>query len=330
MFQLKFVPCKELISLSILLKAQHTLSCSITCINTLLTILKHSAVFKDVYREVGMLEVFVTCLTRYHELLKAKQATEEESPAKGGDGNTMEERLGFLVMEALTHLLSSNSQNAAVFRESGGAKCAVALVPYLDCRSQALGVMQQLILASGSDDDMGSLLGLLHSASATELQLKIDILKSLLVCLKESHRTRTVFRKVGGFVYVMSALVSLEGSLGDEMPPQWNGVSSRQILTLLLNVFNTLTTAMRYEPANARFFHQEICYTSFCDTLRLLGCFMTNNHIQEPAQEVLDLTLVSSSTGADMSVSSVSTSSTDGNDLNTFHTIFTTPILEYL
>lgn len=39
------------------------------------------------------------------------------------------------------------------------------------------GVMQQLVLASGSDDDMGSLLGLLHSAPATELQLKIDILK---------------------------------------------------------------------------------------------------------------------------------------------------------
>lgn len=39
------------------------------------------------------------------------------------------------------------------------------------------GVMQQLVLASGSDDDMGSLLGLLHSTAATELQLKIDILK---------------------------------------------------------------------------------------------------------------------------------------------------------
>lgn len=37
--------------------------------------------------------------------------------------------------------------------------------------------MQQLILASGSDDDMGSLLGLLHSAAPTELQLKTDILK---------------------------------------------------------------------------------------------------------------------------------------------------------
>ncbi|XP_045600783.1 WD repeat and FYVE domain-containing protein 3 isoform X4 [Procambarus clarkii] len=324
-FQLKFVPCKELISLSILLKAQHALSCSIICINTLLTILKHNAVFKDVYREVGMLEVFVTCLTRYHDLLKT--LNNDESQSKEG-GCNMDEKLGFLVMEALTHLLSGNSQNAAVFRESGGAKCAVALVPHLHCRLQALGVMQQLILASGCDDDMGSLLGLLHSAPSAELQLKIDILKSLLVCLKESHRTRTVFRKVGGFVYVMSALVSLEGSLGDVVPPAWSSVPSRQILTLLLNVFNTLTTAMRYEPANAKFFHQEICYTSFCDTLRLLGCFMTDTHIQESNEETLDLVLSSSVTEeSDLSTAS---SSTIGVDLNTYHTIFTTPILEYI
>lgn len=56
-----------------------------------------------------------------------------------GESASQEERLGFLVMEGLTHLLSSNSQNAAVFRESGGAKCVIALVPHLQCRSQALG-----------------------------------------------------------------------------------------------------------------------------------------------------------------------------------------------
>ena len=55
-----------------------------------------------------------------------------------GETVNLEERLGFLVMEALTHLLSANSQNAAVFRESGGAKCAVALVAHLECRIQAL------------------------------------------------------------------------------------------------------------------------------------------------------------------------------------------------
>lgn len=39
-FQLNFVPCKELISLSLLLKANRSRTCSILCIKTLLNILK--------------------------------------------------------------------------------------------------------------------------------------------------------------------------------------------------------------------------------------------------------------------------------------------------
>lgn len=39
-FQLNFVPCKELISLSILLKGYHSISCSILCMRTLLNILR--------------------------------------------------------------------------------------------------------------------------------------------------------------------------------------------------------------------------------------------------------------------------------------------------
>lgn len=39
-FQLNFVPCKELISLSILLKSNHSINCSILCMKTLLNILR--------------------------------------------------------------------------------------------------------------------------------------------------------------------------------------------------------------------------------------------------------------------------------------------------
>ena len=37
--------------------------------------------------------------------------------------------------------------------------------------------MQQLVLTTGGDDDMGTLLGLMHTAPTTELVLKTDILK---------------------------------------------------------------------------------------------------------------------------------------------------------
>nr|CAD7262381.1 unnamed protein product [Timema shepardi] len=222
-FQLNFVPCKELISLSILLKGQTSVKCSITCIQTLLNILRHNPIFKDVYREVGILEVFVTCLHRYAALLKEKQQAKEERK----------------------------------------------------------GIVGELILSTGGDDDMGTLLGMMHSAPASALTLKAHILKSLLMCLRESHRTRTVFRKVGGFVYVMSVLVSMEGCLKEVLESPWDTIPREEVFSLLHIVFNTVTVAMRFEPANAKFFHQEICMSSLCDTLRLLGCFSSEQSLDE-------------------------------------------------
>ncbi|XP_047001362.1 WD repeat and FYVE domain-containing protein 3 [Schistocerca americana] len=303
-FQLNFVPCKELISLSILLKAQSSVSCSIICMQTLLNILssKHNEIFKNVYREVGILEVFVTCLHRYAALLKEKKQAVDEG--KDYEIPAPSEKLGMLVMEALTLLLHSNASNAAVFRESGGARCAHNLVPYSECRQQALGIVRELLLGAGGDDDMGTLLGMMHSAPASALQLKAHILKSLLICLRESHRCRTVFRKVGGFVYVMSVLVSMEGCLSGQPSQPWESIPYTQVLHLLHMVFNTVTVAMRFEPANAKFFHNEICLTSLCDTLRLLGCFSSQQQLEE-----CDDTLLS-------------------KEENTFHNLFIGNVLE--
>ncbi|XP_044743172.1 WD repeat and FYVE domain-containing protein 3 isoform X2 [Chrysoperla carnea] len=266
-FQLNFVPCKELISLSIFLKT-HSLTqvnCSIMCLQSLLNILKHNAIFKDVYREVGMLEVFVTCLSRYADMLHDKN---NDSTAL----ETQHIQLGMLIMEALTILLSGNINNANVFRESGGAKCIHHLINYVDCRHVALGIIRELILTSGGEEDMATLLGTMHTTPRSALRLKIDILRALLSCLRDSHRTRTVFRKVGGFVYVTSVLVALENRLTHRGNND-NESNESEVLGLLHIVFHTISTAMRFEPANAKFFHQEICTTTLCDTLRLLGCF---------------------------------------------------------
>ena len=44
--------------------------CSVLCMRTLLKLLYHHAIYKDVFREVGLIEVMVTCLQRYAALLK--------------------------------------------------------------------------------------------------------------------------------------------------------------------------------------------------------------------------------------------------------------------
>lgn len=95
-------------------------------------------------------------------------------------------------------------------------------------------------------------------------------MQALLAVLRESHRSRTVFRRVGGFVYVTSLLVAMERLLGagTRVESEPNGP-----LELLRAVFHTLTAAMRYEPANAHFFRTEVQYEKLADAVRLLGCF---------------------------------------------------------
>lgn len=275
-FQLNFVPCKELISLSILLKTNHSINCSISCMKTLLNILKHNVIFKEVYREVGILEVFVTCLQRYYEFLGKR--VEESTDVNDDDP---EEIIGKMILEALTILMTGNSNNANIFRESGGSKVIHDMVKFKHCREKILPIIRELIQSNGGDDDMLSTLTTMHSAPAHNIELKIQILKVVLGCLRDSHRTRVVFRKVGGFVYVTSIFVSLDGKLSDssdlvmesDKPIENRKINFQDLLQLTNIVFQTLATAMRFEPANAKFFAHEICSTSLCDTLRLLGCF---------------------------------------------------------
>ena len=92
------------------------------------------------------------------------------------------------------------------------------------------------------------------------IKMFITLFQSLLHVLRESHRTRTVFRKVGGFVYVMSVLVSMEGCLADPPKQPWDKVCRQEILMMLKTVFSTLTVAMRYEPANAKCFATDVSF----------------------------------------------------------------------
>ncbi|XP_036384178.1 WD repeat and FYVE domain-containing protein 3 isoform X2 [Megalops cyprinoides] len=273
-FSLNYVPCKELFSVSVLLKASTSLQCSITATRSLLKLSRHHSVFSEVFREVGLLEVLVNLLHKYAALMKdPAQTHSEQGESKNSSVTEEQKQLAWLVMETLTVLLQGSNTNAGLFREFGGARCVHNIVKYRQCREHALMIIQQLVLSPSGDDDMGTLLGLMHSAPPTELQLKTDILRALLAVLRESHRTRTVFRKVGGFVYVTSLLVAMERSLSSPPKNGWEKVNQNQVFELLHAVFSTLTAAMRYEPANSHFFRTEIQYEKLADAVRLLGCF---------------------------------------------------------
>lgn len=103
-FQLQFTPCKELIAISRILKndlsetncasgnqaesstysrpegsnrnsavlsfvttidVENETRLKLLCVKMLLNLAKHNALFKDVYREIGILEALITCLHRF-------------------------------------------------------------------------------------------------------------------------------------------------------------------------------------------------------------------------------------------------------------------------
>ena len=101
-----------------------------------------------------------------------------------------------------------------------------------------------------------------------------------------------MFRRVGGFVYLMSVLVGMEGSLAVPSPSTWASADRRAIFSLLHQTFATFATAMRYEPANAKFFYQEIAQASLAQALKMLGCFSSESGLRHlvkpPEQEMLD------------------------------------------
>ena len=68
----------------------------------------------------------------------------------------------------------------------------------------------------------------MHSTPKTDVKLKADVLSSMLRIFAMNGQTRTVFQEVGGFVYVVSVLVSLEGSLDETPMDIWEGGKFQQ------------------------------------------------------------------------------------------------------
>ncbi|CAF4462856.1 unnamed protein product, partial [Rotaria sp. Silwood2] len=229
-------------------------------------------------RELGFIEVLIARLHHFATLLKESI---QDPNDKGDNMDPDEKELGFMIMEALALLLSHNQKNAKIFREHGGARLAHNIIPYRLCRVAALTVVLHLVLCTGGEDDTGTLLGLIHTAKLEELEMKSVILKGFLYILRESHRTRTVFRKVGGFVYIVSLLISMEGCLA--VPPKnpWATVSRHEILSIIRLILNTLTVAMRFEPGNARLFENEVRWQSLSDAIKLLGCFTNETRLTD-------------------------------------------------
>lgn len=216
--ELNYVPCKELITIGIVLKRRYTNESMTLCLNTFIKFMKFNPVFKDVYREVGLLDIICSTYSYYVQILE-----------NGSEDEFNERILNDLIDFFIAVLTGPNNANCQIFHECGASKQTFTLImhplyepSFKTIRKRAFLIIQQLILSNNSEDNLSQLLVLLHKdkdsvQNARELfSLKQSVLKTLLTLLSENHRIRALFRKIGGFVSVISVIVYMEYSLSEK------------------------------------------------------------------------------------------------------------------
>lgn len=241
-YELNYVPCKELITVGIILK-NNTINSSnneqestkeikhqaiVLCLRSLVRILKHNVIFRDVFREVGLLDILCSLYSGVIGRLANDNNNNNDQQAPNAEQEQQQLHLILAeLLEILIGVLSGpNAPNCAIFQECTAAKSTFSLITQpatslaaKAARKRAFVLVQQLILSPGGEEALSSLLVLLHkdkdsmSSAAEAFSLKLSVLKSLLTVLSENHRIRALFRKIGGFVSVISVIVHMENCL---------------------------------------------------------------------------------------------------------------------
>ena len=299
-FEIRYIPCKELISVEILLKENHSYECNILYLKSLLSIIKFNALFKEVYREVGIFDILT-------QLLISKMSRILDG--QFDDTFTLKEQtqLVDLLIELVHNMLTGpNQDNCKLFEQINGTKLIYRILCSIDqfkskgqksitkqMKRSSYIIVQQLIGYSMGEERLTLILDILHAASdyTTELELnltsrtnkrkskkskehlsgedelrkalidgvnrlnavhkfkiKIRLLKLLFNILKDSHRCRAIFRRTGGFIYIISILVSMEAYFKRDgrLPDAIESVGWKRVLNLLKLVFSVLTIATRF------------------------------------------------------------------------------------
>lgn len=214
---------------------------------SMIKLVSYNSKYQDIYREVKLLDGLIVLLKKYAMQMRENEcedniilassyayASDKVNRSKPDASNDNEntdnknlcnldslEDYAFMLMETLRVVLEGNAINVNLFRRDGGARCVHNLVPYSRSRTKSLRLVQQLILSEGGEDDLGTLLGMMNSAPQTAVELKIDIMNTLARVFSLDPSMRSSFREVGGFIYIVSVLVSMNGSLSSKPIQTW-------------------------------------------------------------------------------------------------------------
>ncbi|EHB02925.1 Protein WDFY4 [Heterocephalus glaber] len=265
-FRLRYVPHEILRKVQHLIKESPQPSCTLVALQSILKITDSEPLFTDIFRDSGLLGLLLAQLRKQAKIMR-KSGNKEPSPGI----QDPERELTGVMLRTVVALLKGSVRNAVVLKDHG-------MVPFIkiflddQCyREASLSILEQLAVIN-AEEYASIIVGALCSSTQGELQLKLDLLQSLLRIL-ETPKGRAAFRVSSGFTGLLSLLSDLEGSLHEPPMEAWGAVSRGQTLELLLHTLCALSAALHLDPVNSDFFRRHGLFEKLAEDLSSLGCF---------------------------------------------------------
>ncbi|GAN06509.1 beige/BEACH domain-containing protein [Mucor ambiguus] len=288
MVDLNFVPLKELAVLSLHLQSSSS-GKMIALICTYLTkLVKTSPKFYTVVQEAGLINIMSLMLSDVTEKVKAHTQN------------------GEFLQHALQHFdqiidciiaMTSTPSNVVAFRKSYRGNL-FDLLQYPETRIGALRLFESLSShaydakspsslsespsPAGSPSSPGSEAGNAFSRvmeaiqyiPRDDLDFRLEVLKTIKRIFKAHKSTRDIFRKVGGYVSLVSMIVALEGAF--EEPERFENQESLEtvqskIIDVIQTIFSVLAESMHDYDVNKKYFLTNVGYASLENAITLTG-----------------------------------------------------------
>ncbi|KAH0510243.1 WD repeat- and FYVE domain-containing protein 4 [Microtus ochrogaster] len=265
-FKLLYVPHEILAKVQHLIKESPEQPCTLVALQSILRITASDQLFTDIFRDSGLLGLLLAQLRKQAKIMR-KSGSKVPSPGV----QDPERELTCVMLNTVVALLQGSVRNSVVLKDHGMVPFIKIFLDDESYRGASLSILEQLSVIN-AEEYMSIIVGALCSSTQGELQLKLDLLKSLLRIL-ETPKGHAAFRVSSGFNGLLSLLSDLEGSLQVPVVPTWGSVSLRQTLELVLHTLCVVSAALHLDPVNGHFFRTNGLFEKLAEDLCLLGCF---------------------------------------------------------
>ncbi|KAJ3126434.1 WD repeat and FYVE domain-containing protein 3, partial [Irineochytrium annulatum] len=310
--EVDYIPVAELSALVSFLNGTYSAATTNLVCDLFLELADCSGRFKKRARSIGIISGLSNLLRELAGIKSSKaDAGSPESPDREAvvdDASTMKVTITETLLAIFDKLMRICGKvielpdNASAFRRMHGG-ALFDLLERDDLRQGLLYVIKELLRDSGLAPSPASsissteiaefprLIEVLHSAPKGKVAMKSDILQAIKYTLANSPNSRATFREYGGFVSLVSILITLEGfylngaGMDEQSPASqkstWitDEATVEAVTELIRLTFDVLITAIKDYDQNRTFFHSQIGFGSIEDAIRLTGILTTKNSI---------------------------------------------------